>query len=60
MAVNETIKLEINGSEVTAPRGGTVLRAAEVNNIYIPTRYSLAYLGDSICKTHFHGKEDVE
>jgi len=37
MEDNETIKLEINGREVTAPAGITVLRAAELNGIYIPT-----------------------
>lgn len=37
MAENETIKLEFNGREVTAPAGVTVLRAAELNDVYIPT-----------------------
>jgi predicted molibdopterin-dependent oxidoreductase YjgC len=37
MAEEETIKLEFNGREVTAPGGITVLRAAELNDIYIPT-----------------------
>lgn len=33
----ETIKLEFNGKEVEAPAGTTVHRAAEMNEIYIPT-----------------------
>lgn len=37
MADSDTIKLEINGREVTALKGGTVLRAAELNDVYIPT-----------------------
>ena len=37
MAENRNIKLEINGREVSAPPGVTVFRAAELNNIYIPS-----------------------
>lgn len=33
----ETIKLTINGKEVTAPSGCTILEAARQNGIYIPT-----------------------
>jgi formate dehydrogenase alpha subunit len=36
MADNENVKLEINGRQVGAPAGVTVLRAAEINGIYIP------------------------
>ena len=37
MGKNGTITLEIDGKEVKAPEGVTVLRAAELNGIYIPT-----------------------
>lgn len=33
----ENIKLTINGKEITAPEGSTILEAARMNNIYIPT-----------------------
>ncbi|MDD6727661.1 MAG: FAD-dependent oxidoreductase [Eubacteriales bacterium] len=33
----DTIKLTINGKEVTAPSGSTILEAARQNDIYIPT-----------------------
>jgi len=37
MAEQETIKLEFNGLSVSAPKGVTILRAAELNGVYIPT-----------------------
>ncbi|MBU1698803.1 MAG: molybdopterin-dependent oxidoreductase [Candidatus Eisenbacteria bacterium] len=37
MAKNKTIRMDFNGRTVTAPEGSTVLRAAELNGIYIPT-----------------------
>lgn len=37
MANNSTIKLTFNTREVEAPEGVSVLRAAELNDIYIPT-----------------------
>jgi len=37
MTENETIKLQFNGHDVTAPSGVSILRAAELNDIYIPT-----------------------
>lgn len=37
MADTENIRLVIDGNEVQAPRGATVLRAAELNRIAIPT-----------------------
>ena len=33
----ETIKLKINGIEVTAPKGSTILEAARLAHIEIPT-----------------------
>jgi len=39
----ELVKLSINGKEVEAPRGSTILQAAELNGINIPT---LCYLKD--------------
>ena len=33
----ENIKLTINGKEITAPAGSTILEAARMNGIYIPT-----------------------
>lgn len=33
----ENIKLTINGKEITAPAGSTILQAAQQNGIYIPT-----------------------
>ena len=37
MRKEELITLEINGRQVSAPKGVTVHRAAEINGIYIPT-----------------------
>ena len=33
----ENVKLTINGKEITAPAGSTILEAARQNGIYIPT-----------------------
>ena len=33
----ENVKLTINGKEITAPVGSTILEAARQNGIYIPT-----------------------
>ena len=33
----ENVKLTINGKEITAPVGSTILEAARRNGIYIPT-----------------------
>lgn len=33
----ENVKLTINGKEITAPAGSTILQAAQQNGIYIPT-----------------------
>ena len=43
MAENETITLTIDGVEVTAPKGSTILEAAKLAGITIPT---LCYLKD--------------
>ena len=40
----ETIKLKINGIEVTAPKGSTILEAARLAHIEIPT---LCFLKES-------------
>ncbi len=59
MAMEETIKLEFNGKEVTAPAGVTVHRAAELNGIYIPTLCShkdlSPYGGCRLCLVEIEG-----
>ena len=57
--MEETIKLQFNGREATAPRGITVLRAAELNGVYIPTLCShkdlSPYGGCRLCLVEIEG-----
>jgi formate dehydrogenase alpha subunit len=59
MANGETIKIEFNGREVTAPAGVTVLRAAELNDVWIPTLCShkdlSPYGGCRMCLVEIEG-----
>ncbi len=59
MAEEKTITLEINGQQFSAPEGVTVLRAAELNGIYIPTLCShkdlSPYGGCRLCIVEIEG-----
>ncbi len=59
MPKEELINLDIDGKQVTAPKGVTVHRAAEINGIYIPTLCShkdlTPYGGCRLCIVEIEG-----